>query len=167
MRPTLTRVSDDPASGPKATSSADFARGLPRDVACSSDLWAQHVYVGDPDTVPGVEAALDARGCPRRHRIWITETGVGGPRPGGRRPTDPASLRGQCRAMAGLLGRFHDDPRVQAAFQYSFREDDRFPVGLIDPTLARRYTPYGAWAAWAARRHAGDPAPRLPADCAA
>ena len=163
----LGEVSDDPVSGPKATSSVDFARRLPADVACSSDLWAQHVYVGDPDTVPAVEAALDARGCPRRHRVWITETGAGGPRPGGRRPTDPVSLRAQCRGMDGLLRRWHRDPRVRAAFQYSFREDDLFPVGLVDPTLARVYQPYRAWSAWAGRRASTDRAPALPAACRA
>jgi hypothetical protein len=164
----LGEVSDAPASGPKATSAVDFARGLPRDVVCSSDVWAQHVYVGDPDTVPAVQGALDARGCARRHRVWITETGVGGPRPGGRRPTDPASLRAQCRGMDDLLGRWHRDPRVEAAFQYSFREDDMFPVGLVDPPLARVYQPpYDAWAGWAARRRPGAPAPPLPEACRA
>ena len=39
--------------------------------------------------------------------------------PGGPRPTDPASLRAQCREMDGLLARWHRDPRVQAAFQYT------------------------------------------------
>jgi hypothetical protein len=163
----LGEVSDPPASGPKATSAVDFARGLPGDVVCSSDLWAQHVYVGDPDTVPGVEAALDARGCGRRHRVWITEAGVGGPRPGGRRPTDPVSLRAQCREMDGLLGRWHRDPRVQAAFQYSFREDDLFPVGLVDPALVRLYQPYDAWAAWGRRHRPDDPPPALPQACRA
>ena len=161
----LGEVSDAPASGPKTTSAVDFARGLPRDVVCSSDLWAQHVYVGDPDTVPAVEAALDSRGCGRRHRVWITETGVGGPRPGAPRPTDPAGLRAQCREMNGLLGRWHRDPRVQAAFQYSFREDDLFPVGLVDPALARVYQPYDAWAAWAQRQRPDDPPPALPGSC--
>jgi hypothetical protein len=114
-----------------------------------------------------VEAALDARGCGRRHRVWITETGVGGPRPGGRRPTDPASLRAQCRAMDGQLGRWHRDPRVEAAFQYSFREDDLFPVGLVDPTLVRVYEPYDAWAAWARRQRPTDPPPAPPGGCRA
>jgi hypothetical protein len=161
----LGEISDAPASGPKATSTVDFVRGLPRDVVCSSDLWAQHVYAGDPDTVPAVEAALDARGCAVRHRVWITETGVGGPRPGGARPTDPASLRAQCRAMDGVLRRWHQDARVEAAFQYSFREDDLFPVGLVNPPLTRVYEPYEAWAAWARRRRPSDPPPALPAAC--
>jgi hypothetical protein len=160
----LGEVSDAAATGPKTTSTVDFVRGLPRDVVCSSDLWAQHVYVGDPDTVPAVEAALDAHGCGTRHRVWITETGVGGPRPGGLRPTDPPSLRAQCRAMDGMLRRWHGDARVEAAFQYSYREDDLFPVGLVDPPLTRIYEPYDAWAAWA-RRRPSDPPRALPAAC--
>jgi len=161
----LGEVSDASTSGPKTTSTVDFARGLPRDVVCSSDLWAQHVYVGDPDTVSAVEAALDSRGCRRRHRIWITETGVGGPRPGAPRPIDPASLRAQCRGIDGLLRRLHRDPRVQAAFQYTFREDDVFPVGLVDPALERVYQPYDAWAAWARRQGPDDPPPGLEGSC--
>jgi hypothetical protein len=161
----LGEVSDAAASGPKTTSTVDFVRGLPADVVCSSDLWAQHVYVGDTDTRPAVEAALDAHGCPRRHRVWITETGVGSPRPGGPRPTDPANLRAQCRQMDGLLRRWYRDPRVEAAFQYSFREDDVFPVGLVDPTLARVYPTYEVWRSWGSARRPGDPPPALPGAC--
>jgi hypothetical protein len=161
----LGEVSAATGSGPKLTASADFVAGLPRDVVCGGDVWAQHEYVGDADAVTAVERALDARGCPRRHRLWVTETGVGGPRPGGPRPTDPAGLRAQCRAMDGLIRRWRGDPRVEAVFQYSFREDDRFPVGLLDPTLARVYAPYATWAAWGRRRHPTDPPPAMPSAC--
>ena len=106
-------------------------------------------------------------GCSRRHRVWITETGVGGSRPGGPRPTDPTSLRAQCRGMEDRLARWHRDPRVQAVFQYSFREDDLFPVGLVDPPLTRLYEPYDVWAAWARRRGPDDPPPALPGACRA
>ena len=161
----LGEISDAPASGPKSTSTVDFVRGLPTDVVCASDIFAQHVYAGDTDTRPAVEAALDARRCPRRHRIWITETGVGGRRPGGPRPTDPSSLRAQCRQMDGLLRRWYRDPRVEAAFQYSFREDDLFPVGLVDATLARVYPTYELWRSWGGGRRPGDPPPTLPGAC--
>ena len=67
--------------------------------------------------------------------------------------------------MDGLLRRWHGDTRVEAAFQYSFREDDRFPVGLVDPALTRVYEPYEAWAAWAHRRRPSDAPPALPAAC--
>jgi hypothetical protein len=54
---------------------------------------------------------------------------------------------------------------VQAAFQYTFREDDLFPVGLVDPALTRVYQPYDAWAAWAQRHPPDDPPPGLPGSC--
>jgi hypothetical protein len=161
----LGELSDAAVSGPKATSTVDFVRGLPQDVVCSTDLWTQHVYVGDGDTLPAVEAALAVRGCPRPHHVWITETGVGGPRPGGPRPTDPASLRAQCRGMDGLLRRWYKDQRVEAVFQYSFREDDMFPVGLVDPTLTRAYAPYELWRAWGGALRPGAPPPALPGVC--
>jgi hypothetical protein len=161
----LGELSDAEASTPNATSTVEFIRALPRDVICSSNLWSQHLYLGDTGTLGPIEAALDARGCPARHRIWVTETGAGGPHPGGRRPTDAASLRAQCRGMDGLLGAWRADPRVDAAFQYSFREDPAFPVGLADASLTRRYPVYGVWRAWAARRSLRAPAPPLPATC--
>jgi hypothetical protein len=37
---------------------------------------------------------------------------------------------------------------VDAAFQYTFREDTAFPVGLADAGLDRLYRAYAAWQAW-------------------
>jgi hypothetical protein len=154
---------------PRALSSAEFARALPASVLCASDVWAQHAYVrpagadaapspeGDPSLAgdPGaptllrdVAAALDAHGCERTHRIWITETGVGGPRTGETRPDDPATDVAGCQAMDGALRAWAANPRVDAAFQYTFREDTAFPVGLADVGLDRLYRAYDAWAAW-------------------
>ena len=157
----------------RALAAAEFAAGLPTQVACASDVWAQHAYVrptdsppptgrderepslagdpdaaGDPALLREVLDALDAKGCPRRHRLWITETGVGGPRTGETRPQDAATDADGCRAMAGALARWARDPRVDAAFQYSFREDTAFPVGLVDARLDRLYRAYEAWRAW-------------------
>ncbi len=150
-----------------ASSVAEFISGLPRDVVCASSTWAQHVYVaqpgvvaddwsgaplagdadaaGSPALLTAVFEALDRRGCPMRHRIWLTETGVGGPRPGRDRPTGDAALRRQCQAMVAALARWRRDPRIAAALQYSFREDPAFPVGLADAGLTRRYAAYAAW----------------------
>jgi hypothetical protein len=168
---------------PTATATVEFVRGLPRDVICASDIWAQHAYVGtkgarraslgaDPGLagsealLASLERALDARGCPGPpKRIWITETGVGGPKPGGPRPHDPDALRGQCRAMAAALRSWYDDLRVDAAFQFTFREDDHYPVGLADVNLTRAFPTYDLWRAWGGRS-AGDPPPALPAACA-
>jgi hypothetical protein len=163
---------------PRATAAAEFAADLPRDVVCAGTVWAQHAYVvaegdagtplaADPDAagsldlVDDVLAALDAHGCPAEHRLWVTETGVGGPRAGARRPRDPASLRAACRAMDRALRAWARHPRVEAAFQYSFREDTAFPVGLADAALTRLYPSYEPWRAW------GRPgAPPPPASCA-
>lgn len=156
---------------PSASTVAEFIAGLPRATVCASAVWAQHVYVaqpaaegegegGDADGAPlagdadaagspallaAVLAALDRRACPGRHRLWLTETGVGGPRPGRDRPTDDSSLARACEAMAAALAAWRRAPRVDVALQYSFREDPAFPVGLSDASLSRIYAPYRAW----------------------
>lgn len=168
---------------PSASSVREFIDALPRRTVCASSVWAQHVYVaqpggegasqdgaplagdadaaGSPALLREVLAALDRRGCPLRHRLWLTETGAGGPKPGRDRPTDERSLRAACLAMADALERWRDDPRVDVAVQYSFREDPSFPVGLADPGLTRLYAPYGAWKAVAEGKPArsGCPSP--------
>jgi hypothetical protein len=153
----------------RAVSSAQFASALPASVVCASDVWAQHAYVRPADGASGAEAqgepslagdagaptllrdvtaALDAHNCPRRHRIWITETGVGGPRTGETRPDDPATDVAGCQAMDAALRAWAANTRVDAAFQYTFREDTAFPVGLADVGLDRLYRAYDAWRAW-------------------
>jgi hypothetical protein len=116
---------------------------------------------GSATLLGGVIAALDAKGCAQEHRVWITETGVGGPRTGEQRPTDPEALAAQCRAMDAALRTWGADPRVDLALQYTFREDPVFRVGLVDAALTTTYTPYLAWAAWA--RPGPPPAPPCPA----
>jgi hypothetical protein len=150
---------------PTATAATEFIADLPRDVVCATDIWTQHAYVGDNDVVPEVERALDARGCERRHRIWITETGAGADRPGDPRPADPAAAREGCRRLHERLLAWHRDPRVEAAFQYTFREDPAFPVGLADPGVRAVYPTYYAWRAWGGERDPEDPPPALPAEC--
>jgi hypothetical protein len=155
----------------RAVAAPEFVRALPRQLVCAADVWAQHAYVrpgdapaqgdtgepslaGDPDAAgdPGllrdVVAALDAKGCPGSYSLWITETGVGGPRTGESRPSDPVTDRRACEAMADALRFWARDPRVDAAFQYTFREDTSFPVGLVDARLDRLYRSYEAWKAW-------------------
>jgi hypothetical protein len=159
------------------TGPVEFIRGLPPDVACAGDVWAQHVYVdvpppgrpappaGAPALLAAITRALDAQGCPARKRIWITETGAGGPVPGRARDPSPAALRRACRRMDEALARWRDDPRVDVALQYTAREDDRFPVGLVDTALTRAYPALDLWAAWGGLRAPGDPAPPLPPSC--
>lgn len=147
---------------PDAVDAAALAAALPRDIACATTLWGQHAYVGrgsgklaaDRDVgghqalVDGVLAALDGHGCRRRHSIWITETGA--------RPGPDA-----CRAMHRALRTWWRMPRVDAAFQYTLREDTAFPVGLADAALTRELPAYRAWRAWAGGR---DAAAAPPAD---
>ena len=69
---------------PTAASTVEFVDGLPQDVVCASDIWAQHAYVGtegigpvadlagDPgkagsaQLLTALEHALDRRGCSQR-----------------------------------------------------------------------------------------------------
>ena len=151
---------------PNSTEVTTFIDGLPDDVVCAADVWGQHVYVGDPDVVAAVERALDSRGCDNGPvAVWVTETGAGGEPPGRPRPSGPAALRAQCRAQQRLLLRWHADPRVEAAFQYSFREDSLFPVGLADAPLTRSYPTDALWRAWGGGRVAAAAPPPLPREC--
>jgi hypothetical protein len=171
---------------PRATalSAPELIADLPRDVVCSAPVWAQHAYVGRPGggastaglagdpaqagslgLLGAVQRALDAHNCPQRHSIWITETGVGGPAAGWPRPSDPSTLAAGCRAMAAALDAWYRDTRVTAVFQYTFREDNLFPVGLADPGLTRTYPTYDLWRAWAGGRIPVGPPPALPASC--
>jgi hypothetical protein len=156
---------------PRRSTVQEMVAALPDDVACLSRTWSQHDYAqvhpdpDKPDPVAALERALDARPCTRGAHIWITETGVGGDDPGAPRPTDDAALRAQCRAQERLLERWAADPRVDAAFQYTFREDTAYPVGLADPGLTRVYPTYDLWAAWGARAPTDGP-PARPASCA-
>ena len=54
---------------------------------------------------------------------------------------------GGCRALDAALRAWAADPRVDAAFQYTFREDDAFQVGLADAELTHLRPAYAAWRA--------------------
>jgi len=157
---------------PRRSTVQEMIAALPDDVVCLSRTWSQHDYAqvvpdpGKPDPVVALEQALDARPCTRGAHIWVTETGVGGPTPGGERPTGDLALRQQCRAQSRVLRRWADDPRVDVAFQYTFREDTAYPVGLVDPALTRAYPTYDLWRAWGGTRDPTAPPPPLPASCA-
>ena len=136
---------------PTAATAEEFARALPRDVICRPGPWGQHTFVGergrrgeepetaDPRTaanialVDAIDRVLRRRGCPKP--IWITETG---------------SFDHGCEAIAAALADWARDPRVDAAFQYTFREDPQFPEGLADTGLSETYPAYEAWRAAAA-----------------
>jgi hypothetical protein len=155
------------------TSISEFFDGLPDDVVCDAGVFAQHAYAqrgdaaDDPGAVGALEAALDRRPCTRGKPIWVTETGVGGPHVGDARSAKDESIRADCQALNVALRRWNDDPRVDAAFQYTFRDDPIFPVGLVDPTLTKAWPAYDLFQAWSGARSPDAPAPALPQTCRA
>jgi hypothetical protein len=162
----LGELSSPFAPRPRITETGEFVRGLPQDVACAGQIWSQHQYVGDADDVGVLEQAVDSRGCPGPpRRFWITETGVGRAGSGRRRSLNPRVLRLGCQRLNGLLLRWHADPRVDLALQYTFREDPAFTVGLADPRLRRLYPGYALWRAWGQRGSSSNPPPPLPVAC--
>jgi hypothetical protein len=110
-----------------------------------------------------LEQALDGRGaCGRAAHIWITETGAGDPNSRSAvRDPGPA-----CRRLAAALAAWNSDRRVDAAFQYTFRDDPAFPVGLTGPRLRTVYPVYYEWLAWGSRSPASPAPPALATQCA-
>jgi hypothetical protein len=143
---------------PMTTSIREFVADLPRDLVCGAKVWSQHGYVGGRDPVDDLERGLRRRGC-TPPAIWITETGVGAPRAGERRRTSRTSQVLACRGLHRRLVRWYRDPRVTAAFQYTFREDDLFPTGLIKTDLSSAYPALAEWTAWGGERKPTDPPP--------
>jgi hypothetical protein len=134
------------------TDVASFVRALPRSLVCRASVWGQHGYVGGSDPVDALTGAIRRFHCPRAPDVWITETGV---------RTDRASPRHACRAIHGRLARWYRDPRVTAAFQYTVRDDDMYPTGLVTTDLAHAYPMLAEWRAWGRRAHATSPPPKL------
>lgn len=169
----LGELDDYPTDSPHRTSIASFIAALPADVVClAGDVWSVHDYAArgafasSADPVEALESALDARGaCAREAPIWVTETGAGAPRPGFPRPAGAADERAGCEALAVQLARWHGDPRVQAVFQYTFREDPAFPVGLLSADLSHLYPTYDLWLDWSRLRADGEPPPTPSVGC--
>lgn len=144
---------------------AQFIAGLPADVLCLSDVWSLHAYAArspfapSRDPVAVLEQALDQRGgCGREAHVWVTEAGAGAPHPGDRWRAAPDEQRAACVALSHQLMDWARDPRVAAVFQYSFRDDPAFPVGLVDASLKTARPAYDLWLAWTQSRAAGRPA---------
>lgn len=140
---------------------SDFIADLPREVVCETPVWAQHAYLTARNDARVAKRALAEHACPEPHEIWVTETGV---RNG---ETDPEPRR-RCRSMNQRMRVWRADPQVTVAFQYTVREDDRFPYGLVTTGLERAYPVLNAWQAWggAARPSPGDPPPDSDVICA-
>jgi hypothetical protein len=144
----------------RATSVPELIRALPRRLVCSARVWSQHAYIGGTDPVAAVTRALDSRRCPRRQAIWITETGVG-PAPGGLSlARGITSERQGCRLLHRRLVDWYENPRVTLAVQYTFREDDQFPTGLVTTDLEHARPALREWQAWGARPTPASPPPR-------
>jgi hypothetical protein len=143
------------------TSVAQFVGALPADTLCVGDVWSLHAYAGwgrTPrvhDPVTALETALGARGgCARGAPVWVTEAGAGAPHAGEPRRLGAPAAQAGCDALALQLQRWSSDPRVGAIFQYTFRDDPAFPVGLIDAQLSHTYPEYRLWLAWSRVRSA-------------
>jgi hypothetical protein len=155
------------------TSISEFFGGLPDDVVCKAGVFAQHQYskrgaaANDPGAVGELEKVLARRPCTKAKPIWVTESGVGGPHVGDERSPKDESIRADCQALNVSLRRWNDDPRVDAVFQYTFRDDPVFPVGLADATLSKAWPAYELFKAWGGQRRPDDPAPALPKACRA
>ena len=131
---------------------AEFVRGLPHDVACLDVPFAQHAYIGVPardgrspraasaaaaprhGLLDSAIAALDSKNCGHLKPLWIAETGT---------------FDHRCRAMSAALRSWSVNPRIDAAFQFTFRESRDYPVGLVSPSLLDTYGSYRAWSAFA------------------
>ena len=139
---------------PRSTTVREFYAGLPRELVCATTVASQHAYVGGADPVPELARALRRHDCPRPHTIWITETGVG--------PVNGRAVRDQragCRRLDTRLRRWYRDPQVTLALQYTFREDDLFPTGLVSTDLTRARPALRVWQAWGGDRAPADRPP--------
>jgi hypothetical protein len=114
-----------------------------------------------------LQAALQARGgCARDARIWVTEAGAGAPHPGRPRPPGGADEREGCIELAEQVAAWSEDPRVDAVFQYTFREDPAFPVGLLSADLSHIYPAYRLWLLYTRASAQGKPPSSPSAVCA-
>jgi hypothetical protein len=139
------------------TSVGQFIQGLPKDLVCASPVYTQHAYIGGEDPVEQAATALAAHGCPEPHTVWITETGVG-PAPEEYSAVENPAAAG-CRDLHDRLVSWYEDPRVTVAFQYTVREDDKFPVGLFSTDMTERRPALAEWTAWGGGRSATAPPP--------
>jgi len=162
-----------PTPSADRTSVSQFVAALPADVICLSEVWSIHAYAtGEsapppPDPVKALEHALDARGaCGHSARIWVTEAGAGARHRGSPRPAGAGAEQAGCIALAEQLLGWYRDPRVGAVFQYTFRDDPAYPVGLISPDLSHPYATYRLWLAWARLLAVGAPPPPPAVGCA-
>lgn len=154
------------------TTISEFINGLPADVLCLADVWSVHSYAArppfaaTPDAVAELEQALAMRGgCPLNAPIWVTETGSGAAHPGDSWTATSSEESASCAALSQQLLNWSVDSRVRAVFQYSFRDDPAFPVGLVDAQLLGLHRVYRLWLAWRQALTANAPPPSTQSVC--
>ena len=146
----------------KSTSIQEFLRKLPSSVVCGSTIISQHGYITGGINPVNLDAkAAATHKCPKKHVVWMTETGVGSPHAGRAAESSAKDERRWCRQLHRRLTQWYEDPRVTAAFQYTFREDDIFRTGLVTTALDRAFPALREWQAWGgtARPDPTDPPP--------
>ena len=143
------------------TSVPEFIAGLPKDLVCATTVWSQHAYIGGDDPVEQADAALTPTAARTRSRS-------GSPRPASapRRRTSARAARSPTprRAAAPCTTSscsWYEDPRVTIAFQYTVREDDKFPTGLVSTDLTSDRPALKEWTAWGGGRSRDRPAPAI------
>ena len=141
----------------------EFLEALPPKLLCGARAWTQHTYIGGEDVLDDVDQRLKAKGCGELP-IWMTETGAGAPRTATARTGGRAAEIQGCRAVHQILRTWYRDRRITAAIQYTLREDDVFPTGLVTTDLSRAYPALKEWQQWGlrARERPEDPPPRRP-----
>jgi hypothetical protein len=148
----------------------EFVAALPASTLCLGSAWAVHDYAARTgalqDPVSALQAALDARGgCAASAPIWVTEVGAGAPEPGTVRIAGAGEEAAGCQALARELLGLYADPRVAAVFQYTFRDDPLFPVGLESAGLDHVYPVYRMWLALVRAREQDRPPPPPSSAC--
>jgi hypothetical protein len=149
----------------KSTSIREFLTKLPTSIVCGSTVLSQHGYItGGINPVDDAVKGAATHHCAKKHVVWMTETGVGQPHAGQDKRTSASSQRAACRQLHRRLVDWYKDPRVTAAFQYTFREDDIFRTGLVSTSLDRAFPALREWQAWGgtARPKPEDPPPSRP-----
>ena len=132
----------------RSTSIQEFLRELPTPIVCGSTVISQHGYVSGINPAPLDIKGASSHHCKQKHVVWMTETGAGAPHSGQAKGTSSAAELRSCRQLHKRLKQWYDDPRVTAAFQYTFREDDTFRTGLVTTALDRAFPVLGEWQAW-------------------
>ena len=150
------------ASKSRSTSIQEFLRELPTPIVCGSTMISQHGYVSG---INPVDARHQGRRDPPLQEEARRVDDRDRRRRAARRPGQADERRRPSSAPAASstsgLKQWYDDPRVTAAFQYTFREDDIFRTGLVTTALDRAFPVLREWQAWGgeARPKPTDPPP--------